>query len=60
MSEVHSVRITNLDELLGIAACQSWLDKIQRTTLTPSAQQAIALVEQALERHQRGEVSEYD
>lgn len=60
VSDVYSVRITNLDELLGIAACQSLLDRIQRTTLTPSAQQAIALVEQALERHQRGDVSEYD
>ncbi|ERI50431.1 hypothetical protein N878_08795 [Pseudomonas sp. EGD-AK9] len=59
-STFYFVKIATLDDLLGIEACQGWIDKIQRAELTEPARRAIDMVEEALGRHQRGEKSDYD
>ncbi|MDT4836809.1 hypothetical protein FQZ97_705230 [compost metagenome] len=60
VSEHHFVRITQLDELLGIEECRGWMSQIQQDALSGPAKQAVDLVAQALDRHQRAERIEWD
>ncbi|MEQ9725745.1 P-loop NTPase fold protein [Pseudomonas sp. WHRI 8822A] len=56
----YFVRIATLEDLLGIEACQRWMEQIQRAELTETARRAIDLVEESLSKHQRGERSDFD
>ncbi|WP_438279765.1 hypothetical protein [Pseudomonas alabamensis] len=50
----------SLEDLFGIEACKGWMDKVDQASLSGKPLQAIDLVAEALERHERGEKSDYD
>ncbi|CAD0264329.1 hypothetical protein DENIT_20220 [Pseudomonas veronii] len=60
VSEHYSIRSSTLDELLGIEACRGWISQVQQDTLHGPAKQAVELVGHALEKHQRGDTSDWD
>lgn len=60
VSEHYFVRTGSLEDLFGIEACKGWMDKVDRASLSGKPLQAIDLVAEALERHERGEKSDYD
>ncbi|WP_339456411.1 KAP family P-loop NTPase fold protein [Pseudomonas sp. EA_65y_Pfl1_P120] len=60
VSEHYSIRSSTLDELLGIEACRGWMSQVNQHTLDRPAKQAVELVGHALEKHQRGDTSDWD
>ncbi|MBK4989208.1 KAP family P-loop NTPase fold protein [Pseudomonas sp. S36] len=60
VSEHYSIRSSKLDELLGIETCRDWMSQIHQHTLDGPAKQAVELVDHALEKHQRGDMSDWD
>lgn len=60
VTEHYSIRSSTLEELLGIEACRGWMSQVQQDTLDGPAKQAVELVGLALEKHQRGETSDWD
>lgn len=60
VSEHYSIRSSTLDELLGIEACRGWMSQVHQYTLDGPAKQAVELVGHALEKHQRGDTSNWD
>lgn len=44
----------SLEDLFGIEACKGRIDKVDRASLSGKPLQAIDLVEEALDRHERG------
>jgi len=60
VSEHYSIRSSKLDELLGIETCRDWMSQIHQHTLDGPAKQAVELVDHALEKQQRGDMSDWD
>lgn len=60
VSEHYSIRSSTLDELLGIEACRGWMSQVNQHMLNGPAKQAVELVGHALEKHQRGDTSDWD
>ncbi|HKS15114.1 MAG TPA: hypothetical protein VJS90_18945 [Pseudomonas sp.] len=58
--ENYSIRSSTLDKLLGIEACRGWMSQVQQDMLDAQAKKAVELVGQALEKHQRGDTSDWD